>query len=68
LAPAPQLTSRQREVLRLVAEGKSAKQIASHLHIAVKTAQFHKTGIMQKLGAHTTAELVKYAIDHGIAS
>jgi DNA-binding NarL/FixJ family response regulator len=68
LAPAPQLTSRQREVLRLVAEGKSAKQIANHLNIAVKTAQFHKTSIMQRLGAHTTAELVKYAIDHGISS
>jgi DNA-binding NarL/FixJ family response regulator len=68
LAPAPQLTARQREVLRLVAEGKSAKQIANHLNIAVKTAQFHKTSIMQRLGAHTTAELVKYAIDHGISS
>ncbi|HEY4361367.1 MAG TPA: response regulator transcription factor [Bryobacteraceae bacterium] len=68
LAPAPQLTSRQREVLSLVAAGKSAKQIASHLHIAVKTAQFHKTSIMQRLGAHTTAELVKYAIDHGLTS
>jgi DNA-binding NarL/FixJ family response regulator len=63
LAPA-----RQREVLRLVAAGQSAKQIANHLHIAVKTAQFHKTSIMQRLGAHTTAELVKYAIDHGISS
>jgi DNA-binding NarL/FixJ family response regulator len=68
LAPAPALTSRQREVLRLVAEGCSAKEIATHLGIAVKTAQFHKTGIMTKLGIHSTAELIKYALDHGICS
>jgi DNA-binding NarL/FixJ family response regulator len=68
LAPAPTLTSRQREVLRLVAEGCSAKEIASHLGIAVKTAQFHKTSIMTKLGIHTTAELIKYSLDHGIYS
>src|SRR5580658_5995740 len=53
LAPAPRLTSRQREVLRLVAEGQSAKEIAVHLGIAVKTAQFHKTSIMTKLGIRT---------------
>jgi DNA-binding NarL/FixJ family response regulator len=68
LAPAPSLTARQREVLRLVAEGHSAKEIAAHLAIAVKTAQFHKTSIMTRLGIHTTAELIKYAIDHGICS
>jgi DNA-binding NarL/FixJ family response regulator len=68
LAPAPRLTSRQREVLRLVAEGRSAKEIASKLGIAVKTAQFHKTSIMTRLGIRTTAELIKYAIDHGICS
>ncbi len=68
LAPAPTLTARQREVLRLVAEGHSAKEIAAHLAIAVKTAQFHKTSIMTRLGIHTTAELIKYAIDHGICS
>jgi DNA-binding NarL/FixJ family response regulator len=64
LAPPPTLTARQREVLRLVAEGRSAKEIAAHLGIALKTAQFHKTSIMTKLGIHTTAELVKYAMDH----
>ena len=68
LAPAPSLTARQREVLRLVAEGCSAKEIASHLGIAVKTAQFHKTSIMTRLNLHTTAELIKYAIDHAISS
>jgi DNA-binding NarL/FixJ family response regulator len=64
LAPAPTLTARQREVLRLVAEGHSAKEIAAYLGIALKTAQFHKTSIMTRLGIHTTAELIKYAIDH----
>jgi DNA-binding NarL/FixJ family response regulator len=62
------LTDRQRQVLRLVSEGRSAKEIAKSLSISVKTAQFHKTTIMQKLGIHTTAELTKYAIDHGITS
>lgn len=62
------LTDRQRQVLRLVSEGRSAKEIAKNLSISVKTAQFHKTTIMQKLGIHTTAELTKYALDHGITS
>ena len=68
LAHAPTLTRRQREVLRLVAGGHSAKEIAARLRIAVKTAQFHKTSIMTRLGVHTTAELTKYALDHGIFS
>lgn len=63
-----ELTDRQREVLRLVAEGRSAKEIASLLNISVKTAQFHKTNIMEKLDVHTTAELTRYALAHGIAS
>ena len=68
VSPAPTLSPRQREVLRLVAEGCSAKEVAGRLHITVKTAQFHKTGIMTKLGVHSTAELTKYALGHGIAS
>lgn len=68
VAPAPALSPRQREVLRLVAEGCSAKEVAGRLHITVKTAQFHKTSIMSKLGVHSTAELTKYALGHGIAS
>jgi len=60
------LTDRQRQVLRLISEGRSGKEIAENLHISVKTAQFHKTTIMEKLGVHSTAELTKYAIDHGI--
>jgi DNA-binding NarL/FixJ family response regulator len=68
MAPAPTLSPRQREVLRLVAEGCSAKEVAGRLNITVKTAQFHKISIMTKLGVHSTAELTKYALGHGIAS
>lgn len=69
--PAPgrrtgELTARQREVLRLVAEGRSTKEIAGILKISIKTVEFHKSGIMQKLSMHSTAELTKYAIDHGM--
>lgn len=62
------LTDRQRQVLRLISEGRSAKEISISLNISVKTAQFHKSSIMEKLNLHTTAELTKYAIDHGILS
>jgi DNA-binding NarL/FixJ family response regulator len=68
LPPAPALSERQREVLALVAEGCSAKEIAGHLRIKVKTAQFHKANIMVKLEIHTTAELTRYALGHGIVS
>jgi DNA-binding NarL/FixJ family response regulator len=64
----PSLTARQREILRFVAQGLSAKEIANRLNISVKTAHFHKTSIMEKLNLHTTAELTKYALEHGIAS
>jgi DNA-binding NarL/FixJ family response regulator len=60
------LTSRQREILQLVAEGKSAKEIAWVLGISVKTVAFHKTSIFDALGLRTTAELTKYAIEAGI--
>jgi DNA-binding NarL/FixJ family response regulator len=62
-----QLTPRQREVLQLVAEGKSMKEIGQILKISVRTVEFHKNGIMQELGFCTTAELTRYAFDHGIA-
>lgn len=69
LTPPPAaLSPREREVLALVAEGHSAKEIAGRLRIAVKTAQFHRTNIMTKLGIHSTAELTKYALGHGIVS
>jgi DNA-binding NarL/FixJ family response regulator len=69
--PAPgrragRLTGRQREVLQLVAEGHSTKEIAGILKISIKTVEFHKSGIMQKLSMHSTAELTRYAIDHGM--
>ena len=65
--PAP-LTPRQREVLQLVAEGQSLKEIASTLKISVKTVEFHKAQIMDQLDLHTTAALTKYAIAHGFTS
>ena len=61
-----ELTPRQREVLQLVAEGKSAKEIADVLKISPKTVEFHKAGIMDELGVRTTAELTRYAIANGI--
>lgn len=60
------LTPRQREVLELVARGKSAKEIASALNISVKTVDFHKGVLMDELGLRTTAELTRYAIANGI--
>lgn len=61
------LTPRQREVLQLIAEGKSAKMIASTLSISTKTVEFHKAAIMDRLGLRSTAELTRYALDHLIA-
>src|SRR6266852_3674002 len=60
------LTSRQREVLQLVAEGSSVKEIAAILKVSAKTLTFHKSALMDKLGIHTTAELTRYAIEHGL--
>jgi DNA-binding NarL/FixJ family response regulator len=61
------LTTRQREVLQLIAEGKSMKETAEILKISVRTVEFHKNGIMQELGFRSTAELTRYALDHGIS-
>lgn len=60
------LTPREREVLQLVAEGRATKQIAGLLKISVKTAEFHRGQIMQKLNIHETAGLVRYAIRTGL--
>jgi DNA-binding NarL/FixJ family response regulator len=60
------LTGRQREVLQLVAEGKTVKEIASALNLSPKTVEFHKSQIMALLDLHTTAELTKYALVHGL--
>jgi DNA-binding NarL/FixJ family response regulator len=62
------LTPRQREVLQLVAEGKSMKEIARILDISVRTVEFHKNGLIQELGLRTVAELTRYALDQKIAS
>ena len=61
------LTARQREVLQLVAEGKSMKEIAWILRISVRTVEFHKQSLFQDLGVRTTAELIRYALDQKIA-
>jgi DNA-binding NarL/FixJ family response regulator len=61
------LTSRQCQVLRLIAQGCIAKEIAARLGISVRTAEFHRVSIMQKLGLHTTAQLTRYALEQGIA-
>jgi DNA-binding NarL/FixJ family response regulator len=60
------LTPRQREVLQLFAEGRSAKEVASALHISVRTAENHKARIMSLLAVTTTADLVQCAIRHGL--
>jgi DNA-binding NarL/FixJ family response regulator len=65
---AERLTPRQREVLQLIAEGRSAKEIASVLHISTRTAEAHKARILDALGLKSTAELVQYAIRQGIIS
>jgi DNA-binding NarL/FixJ family response regulator len=60
------LTSREREVLQLVAEGKSTKQIASELHVSTKTIEANRRQIMEKLDVHSIAELTKYAVREGL--
>lgn len=60
------LTPRQREVLQLVAEGNTVKEIAATLEISPKTVEFHKTQLMDQLNLHTTAELTRYALTHGL--
>ena len=64
--PTVTLSLRQREVLQLVAEGKSNKEIASTINVTVKTIEFHKARISKELGVHTTAELTKQAITLGL--
>jgi len=62
------LGSREREVLQLVAEGKTSGETAKQMHISVKTVETHRRNIVQKLGLHGTAELTKYAIREGLTS
>jgi DNA-binding NarL/FixJ family response regulator len=65
LPPEP-LTSRERQVLQLIAEGKSTKEVAVLLGLSVKTAESHRSRIMEKLDIHETASLVRYAIRRGL--
>ena len=62
------LTVREREVLQLIAEGKSTKEIANQLHVSDRTAETHRLKIMEKLNIHSIAELTKYAIRKGLTS
>ena len=63
-----QLTIRQREVLQLLVEGKTMKQVAATLNITPRTVAFHKYQIMEDLDIKTNSELIQYAIKHGVAS
>jgi DNA-binding NarL/FixJ family response regulator len=71
MRPAPEveggrLTERQTEVLRLISQGFSAKEIASSLNISVRTAEFHRAAIMDRLKLHSTAMMTRYALERGI--
>jgi two-component system response regulator NreC len=62
------LSEREREVLQLIAEGRSSKEVAEVLSISPATVETHRTHILQKLDVHNTAELVLYAVRHGVVS
>jgi len=62
------LSPRQREVLQLVAEGRPARAIAEVLGVSRKTVEFHKANMMRVLGLRSTAELTRYALDHGLVA
>lgn len=60
------LTPRQREVLQLIAEGKSTKEIAAALNISMKTVEFHRASLTETLGLHSVADLTRYALEHRV--
>jgi len=60
------LTSREREVIQLLAEGKTSKEVAVALNLSVKTAETHRTNLMRKLNLHSVADLTRYAVRNGI--
>jgi DNA-binding NarL/FixJ family response regulator len=66
--PVALLSPRQREILQLLAEGRSAKEIGAALDISVRTVEFHKYNMMESLSLHASAELVHFAIKHGIVA
>ena len=61
-APRSRLTAREREIVQLLAEGKTNKEVAASLNISIKTAETHRTNIMNKLDLHSVTELVRYAV------
>lgn len=61
----PALTARERQVLKLLAEGRTAKEVAAALNVSHKTVEFHRNNVKAKLGLHKTMELIKRAIDEG---
>jgi len=67
-SPLEPLSPREREVLQLLAEGKTSKEIAAALHVSQKTAESHRAQLMERLNLHTVAELTKYAIRQGLTS
>ena len=60
------LTPREREVIQLLAEGKTTKEVAATLHLSVKTAETHRTNLMRKLNLHSVADLTLYAVRNSI--
>jgi DNA-binding NarL/FixJ family response regulator len=64
--PLAALTPRQREILQLLAEGKSAKEIAAALDLSARTVEFHKYTLMDALGMENSAELIRFAVKHGL--
>jgi len=64
--PTNRLTPREREVVQLLAEGKSSKEVAVALNLSVKTVETHRTNIMRKLDLHSIADVTLYAVRHGI--
>jgi DNA-binding NarL/FixJ family response regulator len=66
VTPRERLTSREREIVQLLAEGKSSKEVASSLCISVKTVETHRSNIMRKLSIHTVTDLVRYAVRNQI--
>ena len=60
------LTAREREVIQLLAEGRTSKEVAVTLNLSVKTAETHRTNLMRKLGLHSVADLTRYAVRNGI--
>lgn len=66
--PLIELTARQQEVLQLIVDGLSAKDIAAKLSISHRTVEFHKAQLMQQLNLHSTIELIKFALTNGLVS